>query len=75
MKDTKIYSVIETHTLQVPNDSDDFYIGITADTNTSNKPKDILVIFTAEQMFEMIEYFETRIIEKRSLNNPIRKID
>ena len=75
MKDTKFYSVNKTHTLMVSNDTDDFYIGFTAKTNTSSKSKDIVVVFTAEQMFEMIDYFETRMIEKRTLNNPIRKVD
>lgn len=75
MKDPKFYGVNEVHTMMIPNDSDNFFVGMTAQSNTRKTAEEIVLILSPEQMFEMIEYFESRMIEKRTLNNPIKKVD
>lgn len=71
MKDPKFYGVNDVHTMMIPNDTDDFYVGMNVQSNTRSNSEEIVMIISPEQMFEMIEYFETRIIEKRSGIPPI----
>ena len=68
MKQT-FYGVNEVHTLQVPNDSDNFYVGMNVQSNRRNKDEEIVMVFSPEQIIEMYEYFIHRTLEKQKISN------
>jgi hypothetical protein len=66
MKET-FYGVNEIHTLQVPNDSTNLYVGMNVQSNKRKSDEEVVMIFSEEQVLEMYEYLIRRVMEKNRI--------
>jgi hypothetical protein len=66
MKET-FYGVNEIHTLQVPNDSTNLYVGMNVQSNKRKTNEEVVMIFSEEQVLEMYEYLVRRVMEKNRI--------
>jgi len=66
MKET-FYGVNEIHTLQVPNDDTNLYVGMNVQSNKRKKSEEVVMIFSEEQVLEMYEYLVRRVMEKNRI--------
>ena len=66
MKET-FYGVNEIHTLQVPNDSTNLYVGMNVQSNKRENDEEVVMIFSEEQVLEMYEYLIRRVMEKNRI--------
>ena len=66
MKQT-FYGVNEIHTLQVPNDSTNLYVGMNVQSNKRKSNEEVVMIFSEEQVLEMYEYLVRRVMEKNRI--------
>lgn len=69
MEYPKFYGVNECHTFQIPNDSDNFFVGMNVQGTTTNSDEEIVLIFSPEQIFDMYNYMVNRLLTKDSDEN------
>jgi hypothetical protein len=69
----KYYSVKKIDTVLVQDHTDDVFVGMKVQSNTNQKPHDIVVILSTEQIIEMYDQVIEQHIAKRTLNNDIKK--
>jgi hypothetical protein len=66
MKQT-FYGVNEIHTLQVPNDSTNLYVGMNVQSDKRRNDEEVVMIFSEEQVLEMYEYLVRRVMDKNRI--------
>jgi hypothetical protein len=66
MKQT-FYGVNEIHTLQVPNDDTNLYVGMNVQSDKRKTSEEVVMIFSEEQVLEMYEYLVNRVMEKNTI--------
>jgi hypothetical protein len=66
MKQT-FFGVNEIHTLQVPNDDTNLYVGMNVQSDKRKNSEEVVMIFSEEQVLEMYEYLVRRVMEKNRI--------
>jgi len=66
MKQT-FFGVNFIHTLQVPNDDTNLYVGMNVQSDKRKNSEEVVMIFSEEQVLEMYEYLVRRVMEKNRI--------
>jgi hypothetical protein len=70
----KYYSVKKVDTVLLQNHTDDIFVGMKVQSNTNQKPHDIVVILSPEQIMDLHDTMIEKIIDSRTLKNNIKKV-
>jgi hypothetical protein len=71
----KYYSVKKIDTVLVQDHTDDVFVGMKVQSNTNQKPHDIVVILSPEQLSDLYDTMIEKIIDSRTLKNDVKKVD